>query len=658
MQILTDDFTELNNVKLSNHSNNKLNVYTSSRGGSIKVDLTSYDEMMWVNNEFLVADIYHKSHDVLVIIFKFMQEDGRYICVHFGILPHVNTRLCLPLKALSGEQLFLDRYPGVLQTVLRGDSSIDRHKIHSFMIETIPSTTERNFEISNVHLRTDEPEFIYEKQVYIDELGQLKDKEWDGKVESIEFLKNNLQQELEDYKKNPLIDESSSVYGGWKKLKFESTGFFRTEYDGTNWWFVDPDGYAMFSLGIDGMRPHSPMKVSGMDHLISGLPDKEGIYANAWDNNSFDYGIFNLIRVFGSNWHKEWSELNTARLKDWKVNTIGNWSQKEFIESSKIPYVYPMEGFPTTEAKIYRDFPDVYHPEYNENAKLFSKQLHALSNDRLLVGYFMRNEPHWAFVDDLNLTEMMLLQPHLYDSKIKFIEVLSEKYLAVDKLNQAWGTSYEKFEDLKDSNKIVLTNSNDQQVDFSNFNRMMIRRYVEIPASYCKKVAPNHLNLGMRYAWVANEDLLEGCENFDVFSINSYQLSPDPVHIEQINKKLNIPVMIGEFHFGAADVGLPAYGIKATETQHDRGLAYRYYVEQAATIPGLIGVHYFQFNDQPVLGRFDGENYQIGMIDVCQQPYKEFVEQMKLAHERVYAIRIGKTEPLETPPREIPKTGF
>jgi hypothetical protein len=116
--------------------------------------------------------------------------------------------------------------------------------------------------------------------------------------------------------------------------------------------------------------------------------------------------------------------------------------------------------------------------------------------------------------------------------------------------------------------------------------------------------------------------------------------------------------MIGEFHFGAADVGMLAYGIRAVETQADRGLAYQYYVEQAASIPELIGVHYFQLNDQPVLGRFDGENYQIGVVDGCQQPYRPFTEAMARTHTRMYEVRTGKTAPLQHCPKEIPRTGF
>src|SRR5699024_353084 len=114
-------------------------------------------------------------------------------------------------------------------------------KINRFVIETIPSTQDRQFEISNIHLRKDEPEFNYERQTYVDDLGQLNDKQWTGKTESIDLLKDDLQDALQYYKNNPPIDKMVSQYGGWKELRFKSTGFFRTEFDGTNWWFVDPE---------------------------------------------------------------------------------------------------------------------------------------------------------------------------------------------------------------------------------------------------------------------------------------------------------------------------------------------------------------------------------------------------------------------------------
>lgn len=646
-------------VRLQMISEDHFYVETTSDGGSVQLDVSLYPQEMWVDSDYLTADVHHESNDVLVIIFTFRDEGGRSISVHFGVLPHVTTRVCLPLKALNGERLFLDRFPGVLQSVLRGDSSVDRSRIKGFSISTIPSVSARRFEVSGLQLTRSEPVFLYEPSPYIDEIGQLAWKEWPGKTNSLDELERDLQaQVLLARERSGACTSDTGLFGGWKEIRFTPSGYFRTEFDGLRWWFVDPEGYAMFSTGMDCVGPSVEMRVSGMEHLMPPLPDKEGPFRDAWTQHGYCLAVSNMIRVFGEKWREAWMELTEHRLKDWGINTIGNWSHPDFISRSELPYVYPMDGFPSTRETIFRDFPDVYDPEYEENSAGFANQLVSMKDDKRLVGYFMRNEPHWAFVDGLNLTEAMLRNPFPFASKQRFIEWLEEKYETVDQWNTAWEASYRDFRDLLNSEKVEFSDSETRCQDFALFNRMMIRRYVEIPARHCKEADPHHLNMGMRYAWVANEDILEGCEAFDVFSINCYQFQPDRELIEHISKRLKRPLMIGEFHFGAAGAGMLAYGIRAVATQEDRGLAYRYYVEQAAVIPELIGVHYFQLNDQPVLGRFDGENYQIGAVDVCQRPYQAFVDQMKLAHHNMYEVRTGRKQPMDQSPIEIPKTGF
>jgi hypothetical protein len=51
--------------------------------------------------------------------------------------------------------------------------------------------------------------------------------------------------------------------------------------------------------------------------------------------------------------------------------------------------------------------------------------------------------------------------------------------------------------------------------------------------------------------------------------------------------------MIGEFHFGATDRGLPATGIQGAADQTQRGVAYRHYVENGLARPEVVGLHYF-----------------------------------------------------------------
>lgn len=83
-----------------------------------------------------------------------------------------------------------------------------------------------------------------------------------------------------------------------------------------------------------------------------------------------------------------------------------------------------------------------------------------------------------------------------------------------------------------------------------------------------------------------------------------------------------------------------------TRNQEEQGVAYRYYVENAAAHPALIGIHWFQWIDQPSTGRFDGENYNIGFVDVTDQPYTELIDAVKETFKRLLDIHSGKTLPV------------
>jgi len=104
---------------------------------------------------------------------------------------------------------------------------------------------------------------------------------------------------------------------------------------------------------------------------------------------------------------------------------------------------------------------------------------------------------------------------------------------------------------------------------------------------------------------------------------------------------VDMPAIIGEFHFGALDRGMFHTGLRGAADQDERGEKYRRYVESALKNPSLVGVHWFQYCDQPATGRADGENYQIGFIDVCDTPYPETVAACRKVAAGMYALRAG-----------------
>jgi len=175
----------------------------------------------------------------------------------------------------------------------------------------------------------------------------------------------------------------------------------------------------------------------------------------------------------------------------------------------------------------------------------------------------------------------------------------------------------------------------------------------------CRTVDPNHLNLGLRWAWVANDNFFAGSEFIDVFSINCYKEAPDPELIKELSQKSGgKPVMIGEFHTGALDVGLPTNGICSVSTTSERGYHYSYYVESCAAMPEMVGAHYFQYNDQALLGRSDGENCNVGMVDVCGKPYMDMIEKIIETNSRIMDIRTGKIKPTSRRPDIALNEGF
>ena len=144
--------------------------------------------------------------------------------------------------------------------------------------------------------------------------------------------------------------------------------------------------------------------------------------------------------------------------------------------------------------------------------------------------------------------------------------------------------------------------------------------------------------------------MLRASKSFDVYSMNVYSTAVNMKGMREIYRATALPIIVGKFHFGVPGRGL-APGLVQVRDQAERGLAYRYYVEQAAVFPAFIGSSWFPWVDQPSTGRMDGENYNIGLVDVTDRPYAEFIEAMKTTHRRLYAVHAGKAPPCAEKPR-------
>jgi hypothetical protein len=169
--------------------------------------------------------------------------------------------------------------------------------------------------------------------------------------------------------------------------------------------------------------------------------------------------------------------------------------------------------------------------------------------------------------------------------------------------------------------------------------------YYKICAEEMKAVAPRKLYLGSRLhdhlsRYGGTEDTVRAAAKYcDVIGVNRYRFAPDDLAMpEGVDK----PLLVGEFHFGALDRGLPHTGLRSVASQEQRAAGYRLYVLEALRHPHIVGTHWFQYADQCVTGRFDGENYQIGFVDITDTPYAETIAACREVGGALYRTRAGK----------------
>lgn len=157
------------------------------------------------------------------------------------------------------------------------------------------------------------------------------------------------------------------------------------------------------------------------------------------------------------------------------------------------------------------------------------------------------------------------------------------------------------------------------------------------------ELAPNKLYLGCRsnsvnFNRIAFEASAQYC---DVVSINHYDFNLCDF---KGTEGLDCPLIVGEFHFGALDRGLPHSGLRSVPTQKQRARVYEHFIRQALKSEHVVGTHWFQYVDQMYTGRFDGENYQIGFIDVCDKPHKEMIDISREIAKDMYEYRLNQTD--------------
>jgi hypothetical protein len=482
---------------------------------------------------------------------------------------------------------------------------------------------------------------------FIDTFGQYKHKDWPGKVHSLDELRQRRGREAADLTANPgPLDWDQ--YGGWAKgPQLQATGFFRTEHVKGKWWLVDPDGHLFWSHGIDCVRMLDSTPVEERSTWFEDFPGDDqpygeflstgyalkGHYAGR-NPKTFSFAGANLKRKYGENWKQDYAATVHRRLRSWGLNTIANWSDAGIFLQRHTPYTDTLgsHGAHMIEGSegYWGKFPDVFDTTFASAVRraMEAKQ-RSTANDPWCIGYFSDNEMSWG--DDTSLALGALKSLAGQAAKKEFVSDLRKKYLNVDKLNSAWGTTHASWEGLLESRE--LPDQKRAREDLVAFDVKTAETYFRIVRAAIKAVAPNQLYLGCRFAGVNDHAAKAAGKYCDVVSYNFYLRTIADFQYPGGDK----PLIVGEFHFGALDRGLFHTGLVPMENQRARAEAYREYVLGALRHPQFVGTHWFQWQDEPTTGRiYDEENYQIGFVDIADTPYPETVNASREVGRRLY----------------------
>ncbi|NHN39748.1 agarase [Pseudomaricurvus alcaniphilus] len=372
---------------------------------------------------------------------------------------------------------------------------------------------------------------------------------------------------------------------------------------------------------------------------------------------TFSFYSANLERKYGEtsphSYLDQWEKVTVERMLNWGFTSLGNWTDPRFYDQQRVPYFangWIIGDFKTVSSgnDFWAPMPDVFDPVFEERAMATAKTVaDEVQGSPWCVGVFIDNEKSFGRSETNESRLGIVLHTLRRDgkdvpTKRAFTELMRKQYSSIEALNAAWNktiASWEAFDAGIDS----TLQTEAQLADYSQLLGAYADQYFATVNKALKRYMPNHLYLGARFPdWGMPKEVVKAsAKHVDVISYNSYKEGL-PNHKWEFLAELDMPSIIGEFHIGANDTGLFHPGLIHAANQQDRARMYQEYMQSVIDNPYFVGAHWFQYMDSPITGRaYDGENYNVGFVNVADVPYKQMVEAARSLHDSMYRRRYG-----------------
>ena len=343
----------------------------------------------------------------------------------------------------------------------------------------------------------------------------------------------------------------------------------------------------------------------------------------------YDFSRANLYRKYGQDWQQKALEREVERLHMSGLNTIGAWSDSDVVAARETPYTAIIHYVYASAAP---KLPDPFDPETRAGLRKALREYPVdFGNDPWCLGAFVNNELHWKNTAHLLVEEVFGYSDKETAAKVVFRDWLRNKYSCLDKLNAAWRTDFYRWDDLLGKvDKKRLAHANGQ--DCSSLATLFAEAYFRMVDEELAEVAPNILYFGSRFNAGSTEVVQAAGKFVDVVSVNFYGYVPNVGGYASAGK----PVIISEYHFANVGGSNLGSGLRSAQDAVQQARLLESFIRDAVNHPSIVGAHWFQWRDQNVGGRYDGENYDVGYFDVADLPKAELIRATRRVSDTLY----------------------
>ncbi len=393
-------------------------------------------------------------------------------------------------------------------------------------------------------------------------------------------------------------------------------------------WLVTPCGQRFYSLGVNALDGGYPYR------------NKDGKIWYSW--TAFD-------RTRG-----QWVDTARRRLKVWGFNSAGGWSLPPQV--LRLPTIIDLEL--GRQARFH--WFDPFAPATAIRMMALARKLVApYRGDPYRIGYFSDNEVGW-WAGALFVYYSM--KPAASATKQRWVETLRQHYagdwqaFAADFLPPAGVGSWAQ---LLAATQMTRMRPGGEGIHVvREWTGIVARHYYALAARAIHAADPDALYFGDRLPIYYDPAAVRAMAPYvDAIATNYNVDSSDgwvaPYYFEGLkNLSGGKPVLVSEWFFAAEHNrtgNLNNGHLMTVETQAERAAGAAAATLNFAAIPEVVGAHWFQYYDHPKGGRADGEDYNFGLVDIDDRPYRRLTAALAAANRRAFAIHQASAHQASTP---------